>query len=83
MRYTVGCMAQFGLSTSQQEYVDRVRGLARGTLADIPATAGRVNRPLLRELGRLGLLRGLFGGAPGEPVDTVRGAAAAMQLCLR
>jgi acyl-CoA dehydrogenase len=71
-------MAQFGLSTSQQEYVDRVRGLARGALADVPATEGRVNRPLLQELGRLGLLRGLFGGAPDEtPRD-----AAAMQLCL-
>jgi alkylation response protein AidB-like acyl-CoA dehydrogenase len=37
-----------------------------------------VNRPMLKELGRLGLLRGLFGGKADEPPR----AAAALQLCL-
>ncbi|MGZ4471843.1 MAG: acyl-CoA dehydrogenase family protein [Nocardioidaceae bacterium] len=71
-------MAQFGLSKDQREYVDQVRALAGAHLAGLPATEGRVNRPLLRELGRLGLLRGLYGGTPAEPPT----AAAAMQLCL-
>ena len=78
MRYTVGLMAQFALTPHQQAYVDQVRGVARSELAGIPATEGRVNRPLLRELGRLGLLRGLFGGTPDEAPQV----AAAMQLCL-
>ncbi|MGZ4502501.1 MAG: acyl-CoA dehydrogenase family protein [Nocardioidaceae bacterium] len=71
-------MAQFGLSKDQREYVDQVRALAGAHLAGLPDTEGRVNRPLLRELGRLGLLRGLYGGTPAEPPT----AAAAMQLCL-
>jgi acyl-CoA dehydrogenase len=71
-------MAQFGLTAAQQEYVDHVRDLATTKLADVPHVEGRVNRPLLRELGRLGLLRGLFGG---DPADAPRDAAA-MQLCL-
>ena len=71
-------MAQFGLTPPQQEYVDHVRGLATSRLAAVPPAEGRVNRPLLREMGSLGLLRGLFGGEPAEdPRD-----AAAMQLCL-
>jgi acyl-CoA dehydrogenase len=73
-------MTQFGLSARQQEYVDHVRDLAR-SLPDVPPAEGRVNRPLLRELGRLGLLRGLFGGDPAETVAG-GGSAAAMQLCL-
>jgi len=68
----------FGLSQAQREYVDRVRDLATTKLAGVPTAEGRVNRPLLRELGRLGLLRGLFGGQPDEPPRD----AAAMQLCL-
>ncbi|HET7356942.1 MAG TPA: acyl-CoA dehydrogenase [Nocardioidaceae bacterium] len=68
----------FGLSQAQQEYVDRVRDLATTKLVDVPHAEGTVNRPLLRELGRLGLLRGLFGGAPDQPPRD----AAAMQLCL-
>ncbi len=71
-------MAQFGLTAEQQEYVDHVRDLATTKLADVPPAEGRVNRPLLRELGRLGLLRGLFGGDPDAPPRD----AAAMQLCL-
>src|SRR6476659_8010136 len=71
----------FGLSPQQQEYVEQVRHVARTELAGVAPTEGHVNRPLLRELGRHGLLRGLFGGAPDQPV-TVGGQAAAMQLCL-
>jgi acyl-CoA dehydrogenase len=46
-------------------------------LAGIPHVEGGVNRPLLRRLGELGLLRGLFGGEP----DTAPRDAAAAQLC--
>jgi acyl-CoA dehydrogenase len=74
-------MASFGLTPAQQEYVDRVHDLATTKLAGIASTEGRVNRPLLAELGRLGLLRGLFGGPESEPVSTGSNAAA-MQLCL-
>jgi alkylation response protein AidB-like acyl-CoA dehydrogenase len=41
-------------------------------------TGSMVNRPMLKELGRLGLLRGLFGGTADEPPHV----AAALQLCL-
>ncbi len=74
-------MAQFGLTAEQHEYVDHVRALAATELAEVPHTEGRVNRPLLKEMGRLGLLRGLFGGTPEAPVRA-GGDAAAMQLCL-
>jgi acyl-CoA dehydrogenase len=73
-------MTQYALSEAQQEYVDHVRVLAQG----LPAAGGhegRVDRPLLRELGRLGLLRGLFGGDPAGPV-AAGSPAAAMQLSL-
>ena len=46
-------------------------------LADIPHVEGGVNRPLVRRLGDLGLLRGLFGGESGSPPV----GAAARQLC--
>jgi acyl-CoA dehydrogenase len=86
-------MAQFGLSGAQQEYVDHVRHLAETELgaghaghADSGrAEAGHVDRALLRRLGDLGLLRGLFGGSPDEPVGRGTGGggdAAALQLCL-
>lgn len=74
-------MTQYALSDRQQEYVDHVRDLATTRLEVPPGAEGHVNRPLLRELGRLGLLRGLFGGDPGTSV-TVGSDAAAMQLCL-
>jgi acyl-CoA dehydrogenase len=78
MRNTVGGMSSFGLTAAQQEYADTVRDLARTKLAQVPPAEGRVNRPLLQEMGRLGLLRGLFGGTAEEPPRD----AAAMQLCL-
>jgi len=69
----------FGLTKEQQSFADWARGVAREQLgADAAEHAGRVDRPLLRRMGRLGLLRGLFGGAPDEPPTT----AAALQLCL-
>jgi acyl-CoA dehydrogenase len=71
----------FGLSPHQQAYAERVRHLAATELAHVEPAEGAVNRPLLKELGRLGLLRGLFGGAEDEPVRSGSDAAA-MQLCL-
>ncbi|UPK74286.1 acyl-CoA dehydrogenase [Nocardioidaceae bacterium SCSIO 66511] len=69
----------FALTPSQLEYAEWVRKVARAELAgEHKGDPGRVDRELLRTLGRLGLLRGLFGGEPDEqPRD-----AAAMQLCL-
>jgi acyl-CoA dehydrogenase len=67
----------FGLTEEQQEFFAWVRRVA-GDLADVPPVHGAVNRPLVRRMGELGLLRRLFGGEPeGVPRD-----AAAMQLCL-
>jgi acyl-CoA dehydrogenase len=67
----------YGLTVAQAEYATWVR-LAAVTLGGIEPVHGAVNRPLVQALGRAGLLRGLFGGAPEEsPRD-----AAAMQLCL-
>ncbi|MDN5853252.1 MAG: acyl-CoA dehydrogenase family protein [Actinomycetia bacterium] len=69
----------FDLSPDQQAYARRVRELVKTELAGTEDDdSGRVDRGLLAKLGRLGLLRGLFGGDPDEsPRD-----AAAMQLCL-
>ncbi|HEY2793639.1 MAG TPA: acyl-CoA dehydrogenase family protein, partial [Micromonosporaceae bacterium] len=71
-------MAGFGLSDEQQAFARQVSETARTKLRTDSGSPGRVNRPLLRTMGELGLLRGLFGGTPGEaPRD-----AAALQLCL-
>lgn len=53
-----------------QQYAD--------ALAGIDHVEGAVNRPLIKRLGELGLLRQLFGGEPGTPARD----AAALQLCL-
>lgn len=68
------------LSVDEQEYADRVRALTVEQLLPLAAAGGegRVNRPLLRAMGELGLLRDLFGGTADEPPKD----AAAMQLCL-
>lgn len=73
-------MATFALDARQQRYVENIRGLAREHLVPLTGLGGegRVNRPLLETMGEHGLLRGLYGGAPDEPVAD----AAAMQLCL-
>lgn len=74
----------FGLTDAQRDYAAHVRELADVLAADSSASSaqapeqGRVNREQLRRLGTLGLLRGLFGGAPEEPARD----AVAMQLCL-
>ena len=70
-----------GLTAAQEEYVARVRAVATDHLAGVPPVHGAVNRPLVAALGEHGLLRGLFGGAPDEPLVTL-GDAAALQLCL-
>jgi acyl-CoA dehydrogenase len=80
----VGDAASYGLTPEQEEYAAWVRSvvitLDHAALAgDAQAPPdGVVNRPLIRAMGRAGLLRGLFGGARDEPPRD----AAAMQLCL-
>jgi len=69
--------AAFGLTAEQQAYGGWVRSAA-DALEAIDPVHGAVNRPLVKALGREGLLRGLFGGRPDEPPRD----AAAMQLCL-
>jgi acyl-CoA dehydrogenase len=72
-------VAQFQLTAAEQEYAEQVRETARLHLVPLAGqSGGRVNRPLLATMGKLGLLRGLFGGQPDEPPR----AAAALQLCL-
>lgn len=68
------------LTPEQQDYTDRVHDIAvRSLLPHVEkGVEGRVNRPLLAEMGERGLLRGLFGGEADEPPKD----AAAMQLCL-
>ena len=70
-----------GLTAAQEEYVAGVRTVATDHLAGVTPVHGAVNRPLVAALGEHGLLRGLFGGAPDEPLVTL-GDAAALQLCL-
>ena len=72
-------MSTFTLSADQLAYVERVRAQTIESLLPLTSdSAGKVNRRLLAEMGRLGLLRDLFGGQPEEPPRD----AAAMQLCL-
>jgi acyl-CoA dehydrogenase len=82
--------SEFGLTTEQREYAAWVRSVA-GSLDDIPPVHGAVNRPLVKAMGKAGLLRGLFGGESDGPPRALRDAsslgssgtnAAAMQLCL-
>ena len=68
----------YALTPAQRDHVEHVRRVAEQHLRGIPAVHGAVNRPLIRALGEHGLLRGLFGGRPEEPVKD----AAALQLCL-
>jgi acyl-CoA dehydrogenase len=68
----------FGLTPEQVAYAVWVRERATEALTGIPPVHGAINRRLVKARGDVGLLRGLFGG---EPVDPVRDAAA-MQLCL-
>lgn len=74
-------MTLFGLTADHLAYADHVRDVVRAHFPSPGREAdqqGNVDRQLLRTLGDLGLLRGLFGGgADDSPHD-----AAAMQLCL-
>jgi acyl-CoA dehydrogenase len=71
-------VAEFQLTAAEQDYARQVRETARLHLAPLAGQSGnRVNRPLLTAMGRLGLLRGLFGGQPDEPPRD----AAALHLC--
>lgn len=75
----MSCVARFRLDPEQLDYCAWVRGVAAEELVPLTAAhTGRVNRPLVKAMGDLGLLRGLFGGAADEPPHD----AAAMQLCL-
>jgi acyl-CoA dehydrogenase len=72
-------MPEFQLDPAQQKFTARVRETALEQLTPLAGgETGRVNRPLVAALGRLGLLRALFGGEPGQPARD----AAALQLCL-
>ena len=69
----------FELDAEHLAFREHVRELARTSLA-APAHAGDgVDRALVHELGRLGLLQELFGGAGADGVPT---GAAALRLCL-
>ena len=70
-------MAEFRLSAEHQRFAGWARETATEKVAPLARHDGRVNRPLLRAMGELGLLRGLFGGTGDAPRD-----AAALQLCL-
>jgi alkylation response protein AidB-like acyl-CoA dehydrogenase len=68
----------FRLSDEQREYLRWVREVTAAELPREATPSGRVDRRLVRRMGELGLLRGLFGGRPDEsPRD-----AAALRLCL-
>ena len=72
-------MAAFRLDADHIAYQARVRQLAVDHLLPlVGGETGRVNRGLVAEMGRRGLVRALFGGAGDDPVSD----AAAMQLCL-
>lgn len=74
-------MSGFALSAQQREFVRQVRDIAESDLVGHAAagTSGRVNRELLRAMGRHGLLARLYGDVSAGGA-TVR--AAAMDLCL-
>jgi alkylation response protein AidB-like acyl-CoA dehydrogenase len=72
-------VARFQLDPEQLDYCAWVRKV--GAVDLLPHTTehtGRVNRPLVKAMGDLGLLRALFSGTADEPPHD----AAAMQLCL-
>jgi acyl-CoA dehydrogenase len=76
----------FGLTAGQQEFAARVRAVAAEELRPLAEAGppGRVNRELLRAMGRLGLLARLFPGValPGAAAGQPSREAAALDLCL-
>ena len=77
-------MTAFMLDEDQQAFCAEVRTLATTRLLPLVSGApeGRVNRPLLAELGRLGLLARLFPGTRGTRGTPGARQAAALDLCL-
>ncbi|HVE62375.1 MAG TPA: acyl-CoA dehydrogenase family protein [Mycobacteriales bacterium] len=71
----------FALTRAQRDLVSEVREIARDELRPLAESGvpGRVNRPLLAAMGRLGLLARLF---PGVSSGAPSGEVAAMELCL-
>jgi acyl-CoA dehydrogenase len=69
------------LAAEQQRLVDDVHRMAAETLAPLAeqGTPGRVNRPLVKAIGDLGLLARLY---PGVRDGATTRAAAAFDLCL-
>jgi acyl-CoA dehydrogenase len=77
----VAAVTAFALTPQQQAFAAEVRGLAAADLRPLAEAGqpGRVNRELLKAMGRLGLLARLFpGAAAGQPSRE----AGAMDLCL-
>ncbi|HZB33866.1 MAG TPA: acyl-CoA dehydrogenase family protein [Streptosporangiaceae bacterium] len=74
----------FALTETQRDYVAHVRRLAQDRLLPLVGDEhdGTVNRPLLAEMGELGLLRDLFADSGAADKGENVGDAAAMRLCL-
>ncbi|MFI7117296.1 acyl-CoA dehydrogenase family protein [Amycolatopsis sp. NPDC049868] len=74
-------MTAFALSPDQQAFAEEVRRLGAEKLRPLAesGTEGAVNRPLLKEMGALGLLARLFPGADGGSPSR---EAAATDLCI-
>ncbi len=75
-------MTAFALTGEQQDFAERVRQIAADQLRPLAeaGTPGRVNRPLIKAMGDLGLLARLFPGiGDGSPLSR---EAAALDLCL-
>ena len=74
-------MSAFALSPAQRAFTAQVRGYAAGELRPIAEAGqpGRVNRDLIKAMGRLGLLARLF---PGAAAGQLSREAQATDLCL-
>jgi acyl-CoA dehydrogenase len=76
----------FALTAAQERLLAEVRALARDVLAPLAAAGppGRVNRPLVRALGKHGLLARLLPSGPGAPgaQPPAPPAGGAVELCL-
>jgi acyl-CoA dehydrogenase len=74
-------MSAFALTLAQQEFAAQVRGYAAGELRTVAEAGqpGRVNRVLVKAMGRLGLLARLF---PGAAAGELSREAQATDLCL-
>ncbi|CAM02411.1 hypothetical protein A8924_3524 [Saccharopolyspora erythraea NRRL 2338] len=74
-------MSTFSLDDERREFAAWVREIGARRLRPLAeaGTPGAVNRPLIKEMGRLGLLSRLF---PGSCDDLASGQAASTDLCL-